>query len=263
MGRELGPMQDRNSELWGKAREVGLTRRKFLALIAAGGAAAVLAACSQGTTSTSTTKATSSTAKPATSTVAPPPPTSGGINPPPPAAGGAPPPPQGQVAFTPFTAYSSGKMVITSSVVKDGGTLSDKYTCNGVNSGQYAKATQLPIAWTGAPANTKSFALIMWSIRGGGDEGIWWVLYNIPPTVTSLPEDVQGVGMLGMNDQAEQAYGPPCGGGPGTFRRNIVVYALSTMLNLPDPTKVDAALLRQTMKDVILDSATFTVVTII
>jgi hypothetical protein len=263
LGRLISPDEDLILDLWYKVRQVGLTRRKFLVLLTAGGAVAVLAACGQSSAPT-TTKIVGSTAKPAPVTTAAlsPPPTSN-ISPPAPAGGAAPPPPQGQATFTPFTAFSSGKMVITSSVVKDGGTLTDKYTCNGVNSGQFAKVTQLPLQWTGAPAGTKSFAIIAWGIKGGGDEGIPWLVYNISPDITSLPENMSGIGLVGMNDEAKQEYRAPCGGGPGTYKRYFVVYALSTMLNLPDPTRVDASLLRQTMKEYILDSATFTVVTII
>lgn len=56
------------SGLWTKAQKVGLTRRKFLELLAVGGATAVLAACTKATPSLSTT---SSSPKPATTTAPP------------------------------------------------------------------------------------------------------------------------------------------------------------------------------------------------
>lgn len=64
----IQPDTEQITVLWDKARGLGLTRRKFLALLAAGGAAAVLAACSgPKTVSPSTPTATSTSPPPITS----------------------------------------------------------------------------------------------------------------------------------------------------------------------------------------------------
>jgi len=49
--------------------------------------------------------------------------------------------------------------------------------------------TSPPLSWSGAPAATKSFALTFIDIDGSKGAGTThWLLYNIPPAITSLPE---------------------------------------------------------------------------
>ena len=76
-----------------------------------------------------------------------------------------------------------------------------------------------PISWTGAPKKTQSFALIFESTKGGGElttaaqkaaAKTHWLLYDIPPEVTELREELSGAGSsevsrLGMKDDAGQA----------------------------------------------------------
>lgn len=51
------------------------------------------------------------------------------------------------------------------------------------------------LSWTGAPAGTKSFALICDDPDAPRAEPwVHWVAYNIPATVNSLPEDVPKTG---------------------------------------------------------------------
>ena len=69
-----------------------------------------------------------------------------------------------------------------------------------------------------------------------------WVLYNLPPTVRSLPEGVTPEqmtllgGKIGRNGMGDQSFVPPC---PSFDRHNYVfrIYALDTLLTftgLPD-----------------------------
>jgi hypothetical protein len=157
----------------------------------------------------------------------------------------------------------SGKFIVTSPVVKDGGTLGDAYTCNITTAATPGVPKSLPLTWTGAPAGTKSFAVIINHIRGGGDEGIFFMVYKIPGTATGIPENLADnfadpkIGTLGRNDQGTTVYEAPCGGGSGTFKYTVVVYALSTTPEvLDDPKAVDAAALRSAMKNITLDAGT-------
>ena len=67
-------------------------------------------------------------------------------------------------------------------------------------------------------------------------EGItkwYWILYNIPADVTSLPKNVTGVGTLGNNSvNGLTEYAPPMSSGPGEKTYIYTVYALSTELQL-------------------------------
>ena len=114
-----------------------------------------------------------------------------------------------------------------------------------------------PLAWTNAPKETKTFALICDdpdapSRAKPRREGPWvhWVIYNIPADTTELPAGVprkaeppQPAGAIqGHNDFGSDNIGyrgpmPPSGSGP--HRYFFKVYALDQQLDLPasDATK--------------------------
>jgi Raf kinase inhibitor-like YbhB/YbcL family protein len=129
-------------------------------------------------------------------------------------------------APTPRASRPSGRFKLTSPVVAESGALPKEFTCDG------ASAT-LPLAWSGAPDGTRSFAVIMHHIPGPGDSHWYWVLYNIPADVQSLPENVTGVGTLGNNSvNGRLEYAPPCSKGPGAKTYTYTVYALSAAPHL-------------------------------
>lgn len=69
------------------------------------------------------------------------------------------------------------------------------------------------LEWTNAPANTRSFALICHDpdaplVSPGSYGFVHWVLYNIPPSVTSLPEGTADY-TNGKTDFGKQGYGGP------------------------------------------------------
>ena len=194
-------------------------------------------------------------------------PAAGGAQPPPAAGGSAPPPaagagpaPSDGAAPAPLPAMS-GKLLVTSSVVKENGILPDLYNCNGLTASTPIVPKSLPLSWTGAPAATKSFVVLITHVRGGGDEGIFFVVYNIPGTSTGLPAGIADntvdpkIGTVGNNDKLATSYSPPCGGGTGTFKYTVIVYAVSKTLDgLKDPTAADAAAVRDAMTGSILDA---------
>ena len=149
----------------------------------------------------------------------------------------------------------NSSFILRSSEVKDGGTLPVEFTGDG------ASAT-LPLEWTGAPAGTKSYAVIMHHIPGPGDVKWYWVLYNIPATVQALPKNVKGVGTAGNNSVNRRLeYAPPHSKGPGPKTYIYTVYALSAspQINVP-PAEVSRAVLLAAMKDKILATAELSVV---
>ena len=149
------------------------------------------------------------------------------------------------------TAPAAGKtFVLRSPEVADGGTLPTEFTGDG------ASAT-LPLEWSGAPAGTASYAVVMHHIDPQGITKWYWILYNIPVDVKSLPKNVTGIGTLGNNSvNRRTVYAPPHSKGPGTKTYVYTVYALSgpPTLTVP-PLEVNREVLLTAMKDLILDSA--------
>jgi len=164
------------------------------------------------------------------------------------APGGAPAPGAPSTgAPPPAKPASSGKMVLTSSVVKEGGNMPDKYTRTGAKAG--LSTVSPPLAWTGAPAGTQSFVLIGNGVQASGNEEVHWILYNIPGTTASLPEAVTGVGTAG------QPFITPSEGAMGTYNKTFTLYAMSANITVADADKGDVAKVRAAMAGKILDTA--------
>lgn len=128
---------------------------------------------------------------------------------------------------------------LTSSAFTEGSSIPTKYTCEGAD-------TSPPLAWTGAPAGTKSFAIIVDDPDAPDPAApkmtyVHWVAYNIPAAVSSLAEGA-GKGAMpsgtatGLNDWKKAEFGGPC---PpiGTHRYFFKLSALDTTLDLSNPTK--------------------------
>ncbi len=154
----------------------------------------------------------------------------------------------------PVSASASGGFTLTSPAVAEGGRLPIEYTCDGGGS-------TLALDWSGAPAETQSFAVIM---HHEAQDGIhwYWVLYDIPADVTSLPTDVSGVGVLGNNiNNGLAEYSPPCSKGPGDKTYTYTVYALSAEPQIDLPAEqVTRDVLLAAIQDITLGSADLNVV---
>lgn len=75
------------------------------------------------------------------------------------------------------------------------------------------------LSWSVAPAQTRSFALLVHDPDAPGRDGWWhWALYDLPPTTRSLPAGAGDAhkGLLpqgarqGRNDFGSPGYGGPC-----------------------------------------------------
>jgi Raf kinase inhibitor-like YbhB/YbcL family protein len=103
------------------------------------------------------------------------------------------------------------------------------------------------LAWSGVPAGTKSLALIVDDPDAPDPKApkmtwVHWVLYDLPPTATGLPQAVKAKDLPpgtreGISDYKRPGYGGPC---PpiGRHRYFFKLYALDTVLpDLGMPTK--------------------------
>lgn len=111
--------------------------------------------------------------------------------------------------------FAPSKMQLTSSAFAGGGAIPARHTGEGED-------VSPPLAWSDAPAGTQSFALICHDpdaplVAANGTYGFGhWVLYDIPASVTSLPEGVAEY-TAGRNDFGKPGYNgpmPPNGHGP-------------------------------------------------
>jgi phosphatidylethanolamine-binding protein (PEBP) family uncharacterized protein len=151
-------------------------------------------------------------------------------------------------------AQSSG-FVLRSPTLADGDTLPIEYT-------GFGDGATLPLGWSGAPAATASYALIMHHVASPTDIHWYWVLYNIPADIESLPKNVAGVGNLGNNSvNGRVEFAPPHSQGPGPKWYTYTLYALSgePVITVPD-SLVDRAALLDAISGITLDSATLHVV---
>lgn len=144
-------------------------------------------------------------------------------------------------------------LILKSTAFTHGGEIPPKYTCEGRNASP-------PLAWSGVPAHAKSLALIVDDPDApdpAASTTTWvhWVLYNIPTSVSSLPEAASKLpaGTLeGLNDWQRTGYGGPC---PpvGRHRYFHKLYALDTLL--PDLGKPAKATLERQIKGHIIAQA--------
>src|SRR5262252_6502399 len=72
---------------------------------------------------------------------------------------------------------------ITSTAFADGQPIPAKFTCD-------SSDVSPALAWTGAPAKAKSFALIADDPDAPVGTWVHWVIYDLPAETTTLPENV-------------------------------------------------------------------------
>lgn len=125
------------------------------------------------------------------------------------------------------------QMKLTSSVFENNGKIPSKYTCDGEN-------TSPPLEISEVPENAKSLVLLMDDpdipdfVKQQNNIEVWdhWVVFNIPPTTTTLEEAATPPGIQGVNTGGNNAYGGPCP--PDREHRYLFkLYALDTELDLP------------------------------
>src|SRR5215467_56873 len=132
------------------------------------------------------------------------------------------------------TAALAQDMALTSAEVAEGSTIKDAQVANvfGCKGGNISPS----LSWSGAPADTKSFAVTVFDPDAPTGSGFWhWVVLGIPVSVTELATGAAGTGGSGLpagafhvrNDYGAKNFGgaaPPKGDPP--HRYVIAVHAL-------------------------------------
>ena len=113
---------------------------------------------------------------------------------------------------------------VFSSAFAEGGSIPDLYTCQGAD-------VSPSLEWSGEPAGTRSFALIM--DDPDAPVGNWdhWLLFDIGSQAHNLAQGYKpgSLGICGKNSWGKAAYGGPCPPkGHGPHRYFFRLYALDT-----------------------------------
>jgi len=145
---------------------------------------------------------------------------------------------------------------LSSSSYTHDGSIPARFTCDGED-------VSPPLAWSGAPTGTKSFALILDDPDAPDPAAprmtwVHWMLYDIPASVHSLPEGgskhLPPGAREGLNDWKQTGFRGPC---PpmGRHRYFHKLYALDVIL--PDLHKPGKVQLETAMRGHILAETQF------
>jgi len=129
------------------------------------------------------------------------------------------------------------------------GTLPHRYTCKG-------RDTSPPIGWESVPEGTVTLALCL---ENADTPAIHWILWNIDPTIESLPEGVNtdDIGAVpGTNEFGILGYSGPCSVGTNE-KYYFTLYALSGRLSLAPGADITS--FRDAISPLILEEYTFVV----
>ena len=110
-------------------------------------------------------------------------------------------------------------MKLLSNDLKAGEEMAREFTCDGSN-------ISPELHWQDAPAETKSFALVLSDPDAPGGTFYHWLVYNIPAATTNIAQGSVPVGAKQIaNDFGKEGYGGPCPPS-GSHRYFFRLYAL-------------------------------------
>jgi hypothetical protein len=111
---------------------------------------------------------------------------------------------------------------LLSSAFADGAWIPALHSCQGAD-------LSPSLEWSGEPAGTRGFALILEDPDAPGGTWCHWLLYDIEPKVHSLAQGFKSgsLGLSGTNDFGKPGYGGPCPPkGHGPHRYFFTLYSL-------------------------------------
>jgi len=117
-------------------------------------------------------------------------------------------------------------LALSSLAFADGGVIPTHYGCDAAGGADSSP----PLQWSGAPAGTRSFALVCADPDAPSGTFYHWAVYDIPAPATSLPEhyptETRDHVRQALNDFGRRGYGGPCPppGPPHHYR--FTLYAL-------------------------------------
>ncbi|WP_207936048.1 YbhB/YbcL family Raf kinase inhibitor-like protein [Actinomadura sp. KC216] len=93
---------------------------------------------------------------------------------------------------SPDAGPAGAALAITSTAFTNGGRIPIVHECTSSGDNDPRKKNESPpLAWTGGPAETQSYAIIMRDVDNRNL--LHWIIYDIPATVAELPQNVEHV----------------------------------------------------------------------
>jgi Raf kinase inhibitor-like YbhB/YbcL family protein len=126
-------------------------------------------------------------------------------------------------------------MTLSTTAWPDGGQIPVKYT-------QAGGEVSPPLTWSNVPDSVASFVLIVHDVDAatapGTDDVLHWMMWNIPPAKTSLPEGITQAPELSDGTRQISQSGPyyrgPGAAASGPAHHYLFeLFALDTMLDVP------------------------------
>lgn len=148
-------------------------------------------------------------------------------------------------------AQETHAMEISSLAFKNGSYLPIRYTCDGEN-------ISPPLEFHNVCKLAKSLVLIFDDPDAPNGTWIHWILYNLPPTIQKLDENIQILPQgtkSGLNSWGKIGYGGACPPN-GEHRYKFKIYALDFILNLEEGASLSAV--EKAMDGHIIEMATLT-----
>ena len=121
---------------------------------------------------------------------------------------------------------------LTSPSFRDGETVPVRHTCDGED-------LSPALRWTGAPVETRTFALVCGDPDAPRGTWVHWLIWNLPADTIELSEgmpprpELPSGARQGLNDGGDLGYGGPCPPPGKPHRYFFSLYALGSALNLP------------------------------
>ena len=149
--------------------------------------------------------------------------------------------------MTPMTPSAPGgkaaALRLSSPAFQGGTPIPTRFTCDGQD-------VSPPLQWSGAPSETRSFALVCDDPDAPRGTWLHWLLYNLPGDTGELAEGVPPQAQLpsgarqGTNDFGNVGYGGPCPPPGRPHRYFFRLYALDAPLSSADDSRaaLDAAM---------------------
>ncbi|WP_116809165.1 YbhB/YbcL family Raf kinase inhibitor-like protein [Steroidobacter cummioxidans] len=127
-------------------------------------------------------------------------------------------------------------IAVSSSAIPAGGAIDVRYS-------DYGQGISPPLQWASLPSGTRSVVLVMEDPDAGSPPFVHWMMINLPPSPSALPE-LHGQSVReGSNSTGKRGYfgpRPPVGDPPHHY--HFQLFALDDKLDLPAGFSRDALL---------------------